>query len=155
MFEVKVTYRPAVSAPEIVYNETFDAPDWKTALIAATEVVEGEPEPSVRRLFGATRVKGDDRDPALPLHQHMTCEGMVDCHIADCDVYEIQRRAREPLYAVPQEFTDSYVANELDSACDLGDEYNSCPAVSIENIMCALGSGHEGDHFDYLGRNWP
>jgi hypothetical protein len=29
-----------------------------------------------------------------PVHQHYTILGAVDCHVYDCDVYEIQRKAR-------------------------------------------------------------
>jgi hypothetical protein len=39
----------------------------------------------------------NDDTPAggpLPVHQHYTIEGPVDCHVSDCDVYVIQAAAR-------------------------------------------------------------
>jgi hypothetical protein len=30
----------------------------------------------------------------LPVHQHYTILGPVDCHVSDCDVYVIQAAAR-------------------------------------------------------------
>jgi hypothetical protein len=37
----------------------------------------------------------------LPVHRHYTAEGPIDCHVSDCDVYQIQAAARAESAAAP------------------------------------------------------